>query len=720
MSRNLTAKAFTLIITAVLAISAQDRRQTMQIVYPQAAFTEQGGPIIDLTKPPYEMVGDGETDNTAAFKAVLNYLKEQGEHSYSMYLPNGTYMVSDRLIYDGSAPGFAYFRLIGQNRDSTVIKLKDNCTGFGAGAQREVIACYKREESHNGGKMWGNQIRNLTVNTGAGNPGAIGIVFLGANACSMDNITISSEDGQGWCGLFLPSWAQQGHLCDITVEGFDRGIRTQWLAETNPVFEYITLKNQNKVALEVNQSAPCIRKFLSVNTVEAVKIDGDGAHCVILDSELRGGQMGNAAIVLADSSRQQLFVRNVSVSGYGTSVSVNGSDALKGHVKEWLSGKVFRIDSTTPPRTLNLPVEEVPLVPREADTANWANPDDYSGNDAEKIQAAFNSGKPAIYFPRYFFVPEQTILTVPSTVKQMDFMHQNSWLWGGIRIDEASSDPLFIEHSGRKLLVHVNAQRTVVARFGSLQYRVLTDQPVVAHFQNIAVLQNANRNDFCPPNATVYCRSINEEAWYNTNFVVNGGTMWVMGFKTESHQTAFHAKNGGILEVLGGYVNFAGKSEEQHPDVLNEESNVSYIGTNHFYRVHWEGIYEVRDGVTHKLLNDGRFPRRYTIDAHKNNYFVPLYVGYDSTITGKIPTASEREYSDGGESGRAAGVKRKYSRPSRGRLYSLTGRIMPQEFLKSGKAVPWGIYIVRRDNEVNVRVLGTEPVERLQRSGYTW
>lgn len=100
-------------------------------------------------------------------------------------------------------------------------------------------------------------------------------------------------------------------------------------------------------------------------------------------------------MLLADSSQQQLFVRDVKSSGYGSTVNIGEDVGVEGDVKEWLSGPVFRINEKVPAKTLHLPVEDAPLVPCESDTAKWANPDDYNGNDHEKLQAALNSGKPA-------------------------------------------------------------------------------------------------------------------------------------------------------------------------------------------------------------------------------------------------------------------------------------------------------------------------------------
>ena len=626
---------------------AQDRNIVMNIVYPSAAFANvppggdlthaSGGPMINIRSAPYSAKGDGVTDDTAAFKAciedLLDHVVETGGltgtgHGFSIYIPSGTYLVSDTLMHT-STVDFSRFRLVGQNRVNTTIKLRNNCPGFGTGAQKPVLTTYNIKDTSPGagGLMWGNQIRNLTVDVGSGNPGAVGVVIIGANAMAVDNLTIT---GAGWCGLWLPKDSQQGHLCDITVDGFETGIRTEHVAESNPVFEYVTLRNQTVAGFHISRSAPCIRKLKSVNTCPAVSVNGDGAHCVLLDSELTGGGAASPAIRMTNSSKQQLFVRNVAVSGYSVSIEKDGSAAATGAIDEWRSGAVFRINNSTPAKSLNLPVEEAPLVPWASNPADWANPDSYSGSDFQKLQAALNSGKPAILLPRYFFTAATDILTIPATVKQIDMMHIDSWLWGGFRLNAASATPLFIENTGgRKPLIRVNAQRTVVARFGSLQYQVETAAPVTAHFQSIGVLANGHRTNFCPPNATIYGRSINEERWDPPeNWLVNGGKMWVMGFKAEGDQTVFRVINNGFLEVLGGYVNFAGSSDQQNPDILNEASNVSYIGTNFMFRTHWEGIYEIRGGVTTKLRNDGRFPVRIT--GSSNNYFVPLYVGYQA------------------------------------------------------------------------------------------
>lgn len=45
---------------------------------------------------------------------------------------------------------------------------------------------------------------------------------------------------------------------------------------------------------------------------------------------------------------------------------------------------------------MNLPIAEAELVPWESNLANWASTGDSIGSDAQKLQDALDSGKPAI------------------------------------------------------------------------------------------------------------------------------------------------------------------------------------------------------------------------------------------------------------------------------------------------------------------------------------
>lgn len=197
---------------------AQDRNIAVNEVYPDAMFIQNGGHYIDVknlvaagvyTK---DAKGDGVSDDAdaiiAAMDWVINKLRAAGQpcgwkESWNIYFPNGTYKVSKTLVYSGAAvpscsvqnvspqrEGTAGLKLIGQSRENVTIKLTDNAEGFKAGANKPVISFSKSGFNN---APAGFHFRNITINTGAGNPGAIGLDFYGANNSRLDNVKIIAK-----------------------------------------------------------------------------------------------------------------------------------------------------------------------------------------------------------------------------------------------------------------------------------------------------------------------------------------------------------------------------------------------------------------------------------------------------------------------------------------------------------------------------------------------
>ena len=111
------------------------------------------------------------TDDTAAIqKAITKTSDEKTNNSGTnlIYFPNGTYLVSQTLLW----PSLSYFGRVfqGQNQDGTSIKLKNNAAGFGdSESPKAVLSTFEGDTT---GNAFRHSIYNLTVDVGSGNPGA--------------------------------------------------------------------------------------------------------------------------------------------------------------------------------------------------------------------------------------------------------------------------------------------------------------------------------------------------------------------------------------------------------------------------------------------------------------------------------------------------------------------------------------------------------------------
>lgn len=629
---------------------AQDREPGINTIYPEPVYYHNGGRVIDVTKEPFNAKGDGITDDTEAINAAYSFVGEQlqenswrdgNKSSYILYFPSGTYLVSNTLIhnlgqifYPGNGredtEGITWVRFVGQNRENTIIKLQDNSPGFEVGADKEVISF----QLENVGDREGNnipaasQLSNLTIDTGSGNPGAIGASFISANTGQISNITIRSGDGQGAVGLSLPFFSVQGYYRDITIEGFDYGIRAL-RGEVNPAFEYVTLRNQNICGIFANDGSVNIRKTESFNSVPFAIIDQDEAHVIILESILSGGDASTPAIDL-QNSESQLFVRNTTIQGYETSIRKDGEDLLSGNIEEYVSDEVYTLFEGFPKRTLGLPVADSPIIPWEQDLTNWANVDEFPGEtDLEKIQNAMNSGKSTIYFPKAQYYGTGQI-TIPATVKHVDFLYSRVSNNVEFVISEASSDVLFLEHTNlnRSTLVQTQPRPTVIRNASFDSYNYTSSQPSELYLEGSGSF--GDTENFCPPSMNIWGRSINNEIKSTSCFKVRG-SLWTIGYKTEGDQASFEVKEGGSAEVFGGLRNETTKSPE-NPLLINNNSNASFIGYNFLSGGGNPIITDIQDGIEQELLRS-ELPVR-----GGSSVYVPLYVGTtDATAPACFP-----------------------------------------------------------------------------------
>lgn len=651
-----------------------DRNLPISQIYPPEAFYHngKGGRVLDVTQPPFNAKGDGVTDDTQALNAAMRFVRDHYElihgpdyaycekmnnRNWVIYLPDGVYLVSDTICQGWPAQainilkGWSHIqlvdvqslehetelnangarqvysetnwaiRIVGQSRDKTVIRLRDAAAGFAA-AGKAVVSFYMLRQGSNVNN--GNVIENLTIDTGTGNPGAVGLAWSASNYGGIRNLAIRSGDGAGQAGLLMDRRNATGYVHDLLIDGFDTGIELTAKAETSITLEYATLSGQRQTAIHVGGEAAgrnslSARQILVTGAPVGLAVDY-AAQAVLLDSRLASSGDGAAAMVL--ETEGQLYARNVATPGFRATVAQNGAIVVAGTtVDEYCSTRPVGLHGETSMRSLRLPIKEVPFVAPETDLANWANVDAFGAvgdgvaDDTAAIQRAMDSGKPVVYFPKANYVVNGTV-SIPASVREI------AWLFGGIhrsveavadspalfRVAEPSAAPLwmhgaitaggvFLDHEADRPVVledievwfqHVRsyargagmlfpsgaAQTTPVWRL----YRNTRPQGETKEvFVNNCLFFAADGKEgkYAVENVRAWARMVNSEHLPGAQYAFRHADAWIFGFKSENADQLFLADDHARLEVLGG--SFLNWAAQKGPMVVSQDSDVSVL-----------------------------------------------------------------------------------------------------------------------------------------------
>lgn len=596
-----------------------------------------------------------------------------------IYFPNGTYLVSDTISYSFEEFRNIYMsvrylemncqlRFLGESRDGVIIKLQDNCKGFEFGNDRPVIDFMRGEQSN---IAMTNMLENLTIDVGRGNPGATGVRYFANNTGAIRNVRIISSDPEhrGHTGLsILHTKVSAGYTQNLEIIGFNYGIRvaSRYIFST---FEHIILKHQRRSGMLIEGNTVAIRDLHSENFVPAVKVDGLTACVVLTDARLIGGNPLDGAIKHAFG---HLMLRNITFEGY-ESVLHSGwqgppDSAKHGFLKEYVlygPKTAFPEHFDAAAHSLDLPVKETPEVPWDP-VSDWVSVNQFGAvgdgvtDDTEAIQKAFASGKPTVYFqPGRYLI--DGVIRVPASLRRINFMYSDLMSGphlekqkhtGAFLICENSDDPVVLEDlfawekfKGFVSLVEHACTRTVVfsdvhVQTASIYFNTVPGGKVFMENTGCTVggIPGAGGRKAPLPHEDwdaysrqtpcfsfmgqeVYCRQVNPER--SLHEVINdGGTLWVLGCKTEEEGTAFETRNGGSTEVLGAV--FALGIGKAAPAIINDNSSVSvYAATFGMSpRQQWPvAVREIQGDVERDLCKEDMPP------LYMENYVVPLYVG---------------------------------------------------------------------------------------------
>ena len=206
----------------------------------------------------YGAKGDGVTDDTQAFIQALQSGRHQSGLSPSpqtIYVPPGQYLISSTLIV------WANTTVVGEWTNPPTLILAPNSPGFqdGSNSQPFLVTAggynvpdnttdwQTRTDDFNGGSntTFSIYLRDLNIQIGSGNPGAVGIYWWCAQNTSLRNVKISAGSGYG-C-VYLGDWGGQSVIANCFFTGGNLGILATGTSQ-----EFVrncTFTGQNQYAL---------------------------------------------------------------------------------------------------------------------------------------------------------------------------------------------------------------------------------------------------------------------------------------------------------------------------------------------------------------------------------------------------------------------------------------------------------------------------------------
>lgn len=612
---------------------------TQSVPYENIIFPS-GADVVNVKEAPYFAKGNGVTDDTAALQRAIseNRLKQ-------IYLPNGTYLVSDTVdISEGPKIINKRFFIQGQSQAGTILKLKDNTNRFGGGAS--PIPVLKCASGGGSATAFRNMIRNITVDTGQGNAKAIGLRFSANNYGVVEDVTLRSSDSNhvGYRGLELIG----GPLLvkNVTIDGFDTG-----LAYTGALYsaavDGLNLSNQRVYGIYNKRQILSIRNLVSNNSVPAIKNDSGGypAHglLTLVGATLNGGGANQSAI---DNTRDGgLYVRDLTTNGYQYAISsqVDGVQTNQvSPVNEFVSHPVLSTFNS-PQTSLGLSIVETPESVWDP-LADWAIVNGATQNDdTAVIQAAIDSGKTTIYFPRDTYKVSSTIEIRGNVQRLLGIGAAKIEAIGNLevsnnavfRIVDGAAPVVTIENFESELgnafgFEHASSRTLVLKHLGMGGYRNLVSG-------NQLFIENVSGWRWYFKDQQVWATQLNPEASSESgriNIENDGADLWIMGLKTERDVPVITTKNGGRTELLGGFLYGNRGIPNGTVGFLNNESSQSLVfaGYNSSYKPY---IRDIRGGVTKDVNSGDLYPIKY-------GKMSPLFVGYESVQASPSSAASSQ------------------------------------------------------------------------------
>jgi len=550
-------------------------------------FPKDGG-VLDVRE-----FGARENDNVDDTAAIQKALDAFPNGNRIVYLPEGTWIVTDTLRWPKGEGGNGEKRTIMQGAGMILTKIVVPASTPGFADKPKAVLWTGVKPA----QRFRNAVRDLTIEIGAGNPQAIGMQFNASNQGTIRNVTLRAAKESGLIGLDMGFTDEIGPLLvrKLMVEGFETGISTKWPVNSN-TFEHILLRGQRKLGWHNYHQMIFARNLQSENAVTTLFNEKDSMGTVTLvDSKITGASMEAPGIL----NKRQMYLRGVEVRGYGIAVDHADKGRDKGDVKE--AGVIaedtshanvvspFRFEGektfNDAGKVAHLPVKETPEVPWEG---RWVNielfgADPEGTKDASAaLQKAIDSGAETIYFPagKEFFFGSEVIIRGP--VRRIiglegRFLSEGKAVWK--LVDGSNDAPVVIiermsnRSGGHVVQIRHESKRTLVVS-SAIGFDVEGHGSGDIFVDDLCGQLNLNQ-----PGQSAWCRQLNVEH-QGTMCRNNGGRLWILGMKTEKVGTIIETVNGGITDAAGIFIYSNAGWQDDLPAFLIENSTATLCGVN--------------------------------------------------------------------------------------------------------------------------------------------
>ena len=588
-----------------------------------------GSRIVNVTKDPYYAKGDGKTDDTEAIQKALN---DHPDGDFIIYLPHGIYKITDQLTWPTTKKQESSSRrtiLQGQSMGGTIIQLADSTYGFDNPEFPKALIF----TGEGPGPKYRNAVRDVTIRTGKGNPGAIGIQFNASNQGTIHNVKIYSGDTSGVYGIDLGFTEGIGPLLikNTEIRGFNIGIYAKGEVGT-ATLEHVTMGGQRKYGIENENMNLAIRALRFKGHVPAVYNHGDFAMMSLLDGLLEfDNENKKVKAPTAILNENHMFIRSMKVSRYKAMIN----SKKKGYNEEMIQGEIieFATQETpqlchSPKQSMRLAVAETPAFP-EQKADNWITvAGDYGGksntgsDDSKAIQEAIDDGAETIYFPpggrwtinRDIYIRKRVrrILGTEARIDGRGKFIIEDGAFNEITIERFSEFGSGIIHKSKRAVllkdITLKSYESAETGAGEVFMEDVSIGTIQLNYQKLWGRQVTMTGDTKGP-----------------KIQNNGGTIWILGLTAKDGNTVLQNFNKGSAELAGVHV-IASDKAKNRPMFINDNSNLSIEGLretlvkgNPYLKI----VEESRQGSAIYSLEGKELQRNPT-----GGVMLPLYVGY--------------------------------------------------------------------------------------------